>query len=237
MDLALNNFIKDVGIFSKKYHQSHTPPTTGISKDGRLTLLKNPANSTIQNIEKLINFALKQEPIAIRLFKNKLITYSEYNPAVKQFLKENIGKLIELDQKAEAFDQQARNTQEEDAFLAKQLPLFKEELDLFDEAWLGNTLFQFHQPLSAGTQQAIELLKKGTQLSELDSKYRCNKYVVLTAVRLSGWALRGAADELKKDPEVVKIAVAQYGGALQYAAPALRADKEIVKIASSSKNS
>ena len=53
---------------------------------------------------------------------------------------------------------------------------------------------------------------------------------MLAAVQQNVYALQFAAEELKKDREVVLAAVQQNGGALQYAAEELKKDREVVQL-------
>ena len=54
---------------------------------------------------------------------------------------------------------------------------------------------------------------------------------MLAAAKQNGSALQFAAEELKKDREVVLAAVQQNGNALQYAAEELQKDRELFQIA------
>ena len=78
-------------------------------------------------------------------------------------------------------------------------------------------------------EEAIELVKNDAfALEHLDSHFKSDKDVVLTATSQNGNALQYASDELKNDKVVVLEAVNKNGDALEHASDLLKNDKEVV---------
>ena len=73
--------------------------------------------------------------------------------------------------------------------------------------------------------------QNGNALRFAAEELRRDREVVMTAVAQNGNALRFAAEELRRDREVVMTAVAKNGSALECATEKLRGDREVVMTA------
>jgi hypothetical protein len=76
---------------------------------------------------------------------------------------------------------------------------------------------------------AIQWLKKGYYFGSKNfDNFRNNKEVVLEAVKVYGFSLKIASDEMKDNKDVVIEAVKQHGWSLEFASDKLKADKDVV---------
>ena len=79
-------------------------------------------------------------------------------------------------------------------------------------------------------EEAIELVKQEyNALQYLDSHFKSDKDVVLTATYQNGNALQYASNGLKNDREIVFAAVRKSGYSLKYASDECKNDKEFIK--------
>mmetsp|Transcript_47616 Transcript_47616/g.87507 ORF Transcript_47616/g.87507 Transcript_47616/m.87507 type:complete len:230 (-) Transcript_47616:16-705(-) len=86
-----------------------------------------------------------------------------------------------------------------------------------------------HDSASAERTRLLEAVKKNWGALRLAAEdFRRDREIVLAAVQKYGRALQFAADSCKCDHEIVLAAVTRTGSALQYAAADARADREIV---------
>lgn len=77
-------------------------------------------------------------------------------------------------------------------------------------------------------EEALEIVKDGSELRYLSTELQADKDVVLAAVSNYGHSLSYAPNTLRADKDVVLAAVSNYGPALEWASTELKKDREVV---------
>ena len=116
--------------------------------------------------------------------------------------------------------------------LEKLLTLLTSGLELANArhpAPLLNELEQFTSHLREKRARMLDVIDKPASFSNMPADARDDFDVAITAVRLDGWLLQFASDELRNDRDIVGAAVQMYGDALAFASQSLHEDREIIK--------
>jgi len=131
-----------------------------------------------------------------------------------------------------AIEEAAGVLQSEQRLLASGRPLRDREVlgDIFPKNKQATVTLVRVDPSKEAALKAtfLDHVRGGGSLFDVDDYHRCDRDVVLAAVKADGGALRLVPEEIQSDREVALTAVQGNGHALCVVAPQLRADREIV---------